>query len=152
MANNDTFMIEGAQLIFRNFSGVESQFNREGDRNFGAILDQSVAEQMLVDGWNVESCESGEDDAPPVFWIPISVGFKVRPPKVVLITSVNRTMLSEDTIGMLDWADILVADLIGRAYRWEVNGKTGIKAYLQSLYVTINEDELERKYAIPEED
>jgi hypothetical protein len=48
---------------------------------------------------------------------------------------------------MLDWADIKSSDLICRAYEWDVNGKTGIKAYLQSLFVTIEEDYLDRKYS-----
>jgi hypothetical protein len=64
-----------------------------------------------------------------------------------LITSRGRTNLGEDAVEMLDWADILNVDLIVRPYEWNVNGKTGIKAYLQSIYVTIQEDALEQKYS-----
>jgi hypothetical protein len=55
--------------------------------------------------------------------------------------------LHEDEVEILDWADIQMTDLIVRPYEWAVNGKTGIKAYLQSIFVTIQEDELELKYA-----
>lgn len=143
-----TFMVEDARLVFRNFSGKEGQYNREGDRNFAVILDHKIAKVMLKDGWNVKylaSREDGEEDTP---YIQITVNFKNRPPRVVMITSTSRTNLTEDAIDVLDWADIRTADLIARAYDWSVNGKTGTKAYLQSLFVTIEEDELERKYAI----
>lgn len=143
-----TFMIEDAHIIFRNFSGREGQYNREGDRNFAVILDPVIASQMLKDGWNVKylaAREDGEEDTP---YIQIAVNFKNRPPRVVMITSTTRTPLNEDSVEVLDWADIKVADLIARGYDWEVNGKSGTKAYLQSLFVTIEEDELERKYSI----
>ena len=64
-----------------------------------------------------------------------------------MITSRGRTNLDESTVEMLDWADITNVDLIVRPYEWSVSGKTGIKAYLQSIYVTVEEDELERKYS-----
>jgi hypothetical protein len=48
---------------------------------------------------------------------------------------------------MLDWVDIINVDLIVRPYAWTVNQKSGVKAYLQSLYVTIEEDPLEIKYS-----
>ncbi len=65
-----------------------------------------------------------------------------------MITSTARTNLSEDSVGVLDWAEIKVADLIVNASYWTVNGKSGVKAYLKSLFVTIEEDALERKYAV----
>lgn len=142
-----TFMVEDATIIFRNFSGKEGQYNREGDRNFAVILDADLASRMLEDGWNVRYLDSREEGEDPTPYIQVAVNFKNRPPRVVLLTSAARTQLDEDSVEVLDWADIKVADLIARGYDWTVNGKTGTKAYLQSLFVTIEEDALERKYA-----
>lgn len=150
-SESKTFMVEDARIIFRNFSGDESQYNKAGDRNFAVVLDNDVAVQMIKDGWNVKYLKPREEDEEETPYIQVAVNFNIRPPKVVMITSVSRTNLNGDTVGTLDWADIAVADLICRGYDWEVNGKTGTKAYLQSLFVTVNEDELERKYALLEE-
>lgn len=151
MAQNDgTLLMEDARIVFRNFAGKEGMYNREGDRNFCVILDPGVAEAMAKDGWNIKTLKPREvdgemsDETP---YIQVSVGFKVRPPRIVMITSRGRTDLSEEEIELLDWADVANVDLIIRPYEWVVNGKTGIKAYLKSLFVTINEDELELKYA-----
>lgn len=143
-----TFMIEDARIIFRNFAGKEGQYNREGDRNFAVILQPSMADQMLIDGWNVRYLASREEDEEDAPYITVAVNFKNRPPRVVMITSTARTNIGEDSIEILDWADIRVADLIARGYDWAVGDKSGTKAYLQSLFVTIEEDALERKYAI----
>jgi len=143
-----TFMVEDAPIIFRNFAGKEGQYNREGDRNFAVILAPDVAIAMLADGWNVRYLEPREEGDDPTPYIQIAVNFKNRPPRVVLLTATSRTQLDEDSVEVLDWADIKTADLIARAYDWVVNGKTGTKAYLQSLFVTIEEDLLEQKYSI----
>lgn len=143
-----TFMVEDAQIIFRNFAGKEGQYNREGDRNFCVILTEDVAKQMEADGWNIrylEAREEGDEDTP---YIQVAVNFNNRPPRVVMLTSTTRTQLSEESVEVLDWADVKTADLIARGYEWSVNGKTGTKAYLQSLFITIEEDALERKYSI----
>lgn len=151
MADNDnTVLMEGVRIVFRNFAGKEGQYNREGDRNFAVLLDDSTAEAMTVDGWNVKWLKPREDDEEETqqAYLPVSLSFeKGRPPRVVMITSRGRTNLSGEDVELLDWADITNVDLIVRPYGWEVSGKTGVKAYLQSLYVTIEEDALERKYA-----
>lgn len=143
-----TFMIEDARILFRNFSGREDKYNREGDRNFAVVLPVDVAEQMLQDGWNVRYLEPREEGDEPTAYISVSVNFNNRPPRVVLLTSTTRTQLDEKSVEVLDWSDIKTADLIARGYDWNVNGKSGTKAYLQSLFVTIEEDALERKYAV----
>ena len=145
-----TVMIEDTRLLFRNFAGAEGQFNRAGDRNFCAVLTPEVADEMVKDGWNVHFLKAREEGDEEVPYISVAVSFKIRPPRVVMMTSRARTNLDEETVEVLDWANIQTADLIFRAYEWTVNGKSGIKAYLQSLFVTIEEDALERKYAINE--
>lgn len=145
-----TFTVEDAQIIFRNFSGKEGQYNREGDRNFAVILGREVADAMAKDGWNVRFLEPREEGDEATPYIQVSVNFKNRPPRVVMISSSGRTPLSEDSVEVLDWADIQTVDLIARGYDWTVNGKSGTKAYLKSMFVTIAEDELERKYGINE--
>lgn len=147
---NQTVLMEGVRLVFRNFTGKEGQYNREGDRNFGVILPDDVAEAMAADGWNVKwlKAREEEEDETDTPWLPVKVGYgKGRPPKIMLVTERGRTALDERTVDALDWADITNVDLIVRPYNYEVSGRSGISAYVQSMYVTIEEDALERKYA-----
>jgi len=144
---DNTVLIENARLIFRNFSGKEGQYNREGDRNFAVILDDKTAQNMVKDGWNVKFFEPREEGDTPDPYISVTVSFKNRPPRIVMITSSSRTNLDEDSVPVLDFAEIRTCDLIVNPYEWTVNGKSGIKAYLKSMFVTIEEDELERKYS-----
>ena len=144
--NDNNLTMEGVRIVFRNFAGKEGMYNREGDRNFAVLLDDDVAQAMAADGWNVKYLKPREEGDDAQAYIQVSVNFKGRPPRIVIVTSRNRTTLGEDEIETLDWVDIDNVDLIVRPYEWAVNGKTGIKAYLQSIYVTINEDPLELKY------
>ena len=151
MPIENTLLIEDARLIFRNFAGKEGKYNREGDRNFCVLLDEQHASELDADGWNIKALRAREEGDPEQPYLQVSVGFKGRPPKIVMITSKGRTTLSEEEIELLDWVDIKKVDLIVRPFNWEVSGKTGVKAYLKSFFVTIEEDELELKYADLEE-
>lgn len=145
-ANN--IVMEDVRIVFRNFAGREGQFNREGDRNFSVLLDDDkLVKDLEADGWNVKYLKAREEGDTEQPYLQVSVNFDGRPPRVTMITSRGRTNLGEREVEMLDWADIRTCDLIVRPYHWNVNGRSGIKAYLQSIFVTIEEDELELKYS-----
>lgn len=152
----NTITLSGARILFRNFSGNASQFNAAGNRNFCVILDDpNMVKNLERDGWNVRYLQPREEGDVPQAYLQVKVQFpkegsKARPPKIVLVTSRGNTILDEETVGMLDFAEIANIDMIIRPYNWEVQGKSGVKAYLKSIYVTIVEDELEKKYAAME--
>lgn len=142
--------IEGARIIFRNFQGKPSDYNAEGNRNFGLVLDEELADKLRADGWNVKVLKPRNEDEVPQPWLPVKVKYGKIPPIAVLITSRGKTRLDESTIGQLDWARIKNIDLIVRPYVYpEMHGRpSGISAYLKSIYVTIQEDALEEKYGM----
>ena len=139
--------IEGARLIFRNFRGEGNDYNREGDRNFCVVLDPELAEVLAKDGWNVKRKDPVEEGDEPLLYLKVKVKFGDYPPIIKQVTSRGATQLDEDTIMVLDMAAIENADLIISPYEYTVQGKSGISAYLKKMYVTIQEDDLDKKYA-----
>lgn len=143
-------VLEGVRLIFKNFKGKETQYNAEGDRNFGVCIDDDrLVKKLQREGWNVKFLRAAEEGGEQQAWLPVTVSFKNRPPQIYIMPEHNirrRTQLKEDTVDVLDFADIVGVDLMVSPYEWEVGSARGTKAYLQSMYVTIEEDPLSRKY------
>lgn len=143
---------EGVKIVYRNFSGVPGKFNEAGDRNFNVVLDAETAKAMEKDGWNVkwQPPYNEEEDKRPILKVNVKYrgrgGKPTRAPRVVLITRHGKTLLDESMLPILDWADIMNVDMSISPYNYEALGRTGISAYLRSIYVTIRDDPLEDKY------
>ena len=143
----DILEIEDARIIYRNFEGVASKFNREGDRNFAVIIPNDEIKDMLVEnGWNVKIKPPRDEDDTPFMFMPVKVKFNNRGPAAYLRSGDSVTRLNEDTIGMLDEIDIQSVDMDLRPYDWEVNDKTGRTAYLQAINVIQNVDRFGEMY------
>lgn len=139
--------IEGARIIFRNLAGRQTDYNREGDRNFCVVLDKELGDQLAADGWNVKVKEPKEEGDDPLIFLKVKVKFGDFPPVIKQITSRGSTQLDEDTVMILDTAAIENVDLIISPYPYSFQGKDGISAYLKKMYVKIAEDDLDKKYA-----
>lgn len=140
--------IENAHILFPNFSGTEGKYNRAGQRSFCVTIDDAEqAQALLADGWNVRILAPRDEDEAPRHYMAVAVNFEGPfPPKIICISGKAKTQLTEDTVDVLDHADIANIDLIIRPYFWEVNGKEGVKAYLKTMYVTLEQDEFAAKY------
>ena len=135
-APRDILQIDDARIVYRNFSGTGSKFNREGDRNFAVVIpDQDVVDELVNRGWNVKIKPPRDEDDMPFMFLPVKIKFNERGPKVYLQSGDKTVELDEESIDCLDDVDILSVDLDIRPYDWEVNGKQGRTAYLQSIHV-----------------
>lgn len=140
--------IENAQIIFCNFSGKKTEFNPLGKRSFHVVIeDPDLIERLQADGWNVRLRDKNPNFE-PITTLEVNLRFDKFPPKIYQIVDGSRkpVQLDESNIGNLDYAKITNVDLTINPGYWEVNGKTGIKAWLNSMYVTIQEDRFAQKY------
>ena len=131
--------IDDAHIIYRNFSGIGSKFNREGDRNFAVIIpDEDMAERLVNEGWNVKIKPPRDDQDSPFMYLPVKVKFNDYGPNVYLTSGKKTNQLDEDSVSCLDDIEIISVDMDIRPYDWGPIGpdqKYGRTAYLQSIDV-----------------
>lgn len=140
--------IDDARIIYRNFRGEGGKFNREGDRNFAVVIPkQELADELRNRGWNVKIKPPKDEEDSPFMYLPVKVKFNDRGPQVYLRTGDRVNRLDEETISILDDINIRSVDLDIRPYDWDVNGKSGRTAYLQSIEVIQEIDRFAARYA-----
>lgn len=139
--NDDYVILPGS---WRNFSGKRTQFNDEGKRNFTLqIKDKEKAEYLKGLGLNVKEYKSSNSDPneDPIFTLKIKINFNDYGPKVYLYTEGDdekSTLLTEDTIGILDGSEILGSLIEISLFKWTSKAfGEGATAYLRNMSVQI---------------
>lgn len=142
--------LRNVRIIFRNFAGAPTRFNAAGGkRTFSILLNETEAKELSSMGFNVKALKQRDPDDDPAFHLPVEVSYRVKPPRIVFISNQGRkrTVIDEDTVGLIDYTEIEKIDLTINPYQWEMENARGVKAYLRTMYVTIREDELDIEYA-----
>ena len=143
----ELLLIDDARIVYRNFAGAATKFNRAGDRNFAVIIpDEDMKDALVANGYNVKIKPPRDEDDSPFMYLPVKIKFNNRGPKVYLKSGTNIVTLDEDSIGCIDEMDIISVDLDIRPFDWEVNGKEGRTAYLESIHVTQDLDRFAARY------
>ena len=148
----ENISIENAELLkgpFLNFSGKANKYNREGDRNFCIVIeDPEFAESLINDGWNIKTLTPKDEQDDPLLYLPVACKYGDYPPEIWLVQGHSKTLLDEDSINCLDYAEIENVDIIINPYHWGPlpDGAEGIKAYVKKMWVTIAMDDFASKY------
>lgn len=150
-------ILENCRITYRNFRGAQGKFNHEGDRNFNVYIDDpDLANQMVQDGWNVRLrlADKNDPDSEKSYLLKVNVSYKFRAPKVFMHSKGVATPLTEETVHLLDDADIIGCSMVINPSKYEnpQTGKKGLSAYLDSLHVEIEPDPFASKYDQPTED
>lgn len=144
---NGRIAVEGARIVFRNFKGEASQYNRAGDRNFALVIDnQEFAQKLKDEGWNVKVRPPREEGADPFVYLPVSVSYRVSrlSPKVFLKRPRKDVLpIGENDIASFDDMEFTELKMVINPRHW-IDDRTGeehIKAYLIELWA-IQQEEL----------
>lgn len=151
---------EGISMTWKNFRGEKGKFNEKGKRSFAIRLDEDQALDLIEIGWNVKIREYEDDEGKMVkrYFLPVNVKMDGKvPPRIFMITMVynhdtqqeepRRTLLTEETVGLLDYAQFDNVDVKVRPFNYDYNGNQGVNHYLSLLFATLHVDDLEKKYA-----
>lgn len=165
--------IANAQILFPNFAGREKTamvagrqkiVNEAGKRNFNVALDPEKSDiywngervtnpdfgQELANlGFNVIVRPGREEGDPVQYRLPVAIGFgSERAPELYLVSNGKKVLLDEESVGNLDYADIIRADVVinnGRSYISN-SGEEKVKAWCNEGYFTIAQSRFANQY------
>lgn len=143
--------LSNRNIIFRNFSGRPSQYNKNGDLKFTLVInDPENAQKLASYGWNVKvkPPKNEGDDPFCTLDVRIRMDLDFARPKIKMFTRNGSVWIDETSIKNFDDAEFETVDLVLRQYAWKNGrGESGISAQLSEMYARIQEGVLEAKWA-----
>jgi hypothetical protein len=153
--------VPGKMIRMKNFSGNERRAksgkitNTFGQRNFVVKFDEEQGKALEAQGWDIFwfPHESEEQPLEAGLTVPVNLSDKNQrgedrhPDEVIVVTETERVRQNEKTIGNLDGATIISADmrLIPREKR-KNDGQIKIAPVLYKMYVKIATDRFDTLY------
>lgn len=138
--------IEFENLTEKDFAWRDFGGQRYGTGAFGLIIsDRAFAERLQRDGWNVKMGRPNPNDPDdePDYWLPVTVRFDKFPPDIIMATRNNEVKIDETNVADLDHAEI-------ESFNVSITPSAQMRAYLEQMYVVINERPLDRWRRRPE--
>ena len=140
---NPILVIRNGQLVFKDFEGKITKFNKHGDKSFCVVIDDhAFARTLANEGWNVKQFKPRDDeDGEPDYYINVKVSFDSRFPPEVAILNDDGTLapLTEESVSVLDHSYISTADISINAHHWtDDEGNEKVKGYLRKMHVRLN--------------
>lgn len=149
---NDINITDG-EIAYSNFAGRPTTYRPEGGvRTVTFVIPNDLAQQLIVDGWNIrEQTFVNDPEREPRYLLEASFTFRTRTgqprdPKIFIVRPDSLVHVTEETADALDRADIIKVDAVLAPYYWEHGNRKGIRAYVNSLYITIKENPIDEKY------
>lgn len=126
--------IEHADIRFKNFEGRPDKFHPDGYPYgiFAIFLDEDSAAVVASTGFNVKTFGGSDGQSDPQLYLNVKVSHKFFPADVHKIVGESDILFDPDTICGLDHSDIIDAGIVINPYRYDVNGNTGVTAYLDN--------------------
>ena len=148
------FTVENARLVYKNFAGLEGDYNNAGDRNFHVVIeDHDYARELEAQRYNITWPKPNPDIKPEDDERNPTLKVKIKFADIYIVKSgTNGTgrpeKLEEQDWEMLDWMTPKQIDLTVKPYDYSdrYSTGTGITAYLQELVMVVELTELQEKY------
>ena len=138
--------IKDCSVAYKNFRGIGGDYNADGDSNFTVVIDEEVARELKKAGYNIRVQPGRKEGDEDRYLLKVNVSYRFVAPNIYVIDDGTRVKMAEDTVGRLDGANIDFVDLSFTPSHWKKGAREGVAAYLKTLYVYLQVDELDREW------
>ena len=141
--------INDARIIYRDFSGQNTNFSN-GDPSFSIVIDdEHIAQALESAGYNIKRPDPSKirDDGTTLpIHMKIKIKFNNYGPDIYLVTNGVITKVPQERIADLDHLRLVGADMDIRGWDYDYAGRKGRAAYLNSLKVYQQVDRFAEEY------